>query len=772
MKDKQFTILNIFGLSAGLVCTLLIFLWVSDERSIDKFFANDERLFRLLEHRGNAGQTFFTQESSGRLSETVKETFPEVEYASAVAPAHWFPQNTLSVDEKNIKANGQYGEKDYFNIFSFQLLEGDKNKLLSDKSSIVISDELSHKLFGTTENVIGKQVEFDHNVSFNVSGIFKKVPDNSSQQFDFMLSLDYLRTVKDWITQWNSSGPSNFVLLKAGTDIDAFNRKVRNIITANTGDTTRRVIATKFSDGYLYNHFGNTNQAGERIEYVNLFMALAIFILIIACINFMNLSTAKASRRLKEVGVKKVVGAKRSHLVVQFLMESFLLTVAAMLIAAIVIVVVLPGFNQLTGKNMVLQFSLGMVSTVISIVLITSFLAGSYPALYISGFKPLAVLKGKLRNSTAELLSRKGLVVFQFTLSTILIVSVAIIYQQVQFIRNTKLGYNKDNIIRIRAEGNLQTRQEAFLNEMQKLPGVVNTAYTYHNIVGRTYSDSRLEWAGKDPNRGLSFEIFGVSYNFPETMDIKIKAGRSFSKEFGTDSLSIIINESAAKAMGLSEPVGTVVYFHGRELKIVGVMKDFHFESMHEPIKPSIMHLQNGEGTLVVRINQNNQQQTLAEIETLYKKYNPGFPFTYNYLDEAYQKQYASETLTVTLAGYFAGLAIIISCLGLFGLAAFMAQKRQKEIGIRKVIGASVIGITAMLSKEFLKLVVVAMLIAFPVSWWLMNDWLEGYAYRINLTGTVFFITALVVLVITIITIGYQTVKAAVTNPVKSLRTE
>ena len=771
LRDKQFTLLNVLGLSAGLACSLLIFLWVSDERSYDKFFANDERLYRLLEGRNYDGEISYGSESSGRLSNAVKQSLPEVEYAAAIAPAKWFAQNTLSVGDKNIKANCQYAEKDYFNIFSFELLEGNKSNVLADKSAIVLSDELATKLFGSTENIIGKPVRFDHDTTFYVSGIFKKMPANSSEQFDFVLSFDYFRTIKDWVTHWYGSGPQNFVLLKKGIDISSFNKKVENIITTHTGDTTRKVLAAKFSDGYLYNYYENDTRVGERIEYVNMFTALAAFILVIACINFMNLSTAKAARRLKEVGIKKVAGAKRSQLILQFLAESFLLTVFAMIIAVVLAAILLPEFNKLTGKSIVLHFTWQMAVAIAVITLLTGFLAGSYPALYISGFNPLAILKGKLNTSAAELLSRKGLVVFQFTLSTILIVAVTVIYQQIQFIRNTDPGYNKENIVRFTAEGKIQTGQETFLSEMRQIPGVVNAGYTFHNIVGRKYSDG-LDWPGKDPGNIQYFEVFGVSPNFIETMGMQVKTGRSFSNNFSMDSMSIIINESAVKAMSLKDPIGAIVRFYGYNRQIIGVVRDFHFESMHEAIKPSFMHLQRDEGTIVARIKQENQRQTISAIENLYKRYNPGFPFTFNFLDEAYQKQHETETRTATLSGYFAGLAIIISCLGLFGLTAFMAQKRKKEIGIRKVIGAPVAGIIAMLSKDFLKLVCIALLIAFPISWWMMNSWLQSYTYRISITPTIFLLVGTSVLIITLMVVGFQTIKAAIANPVKSLRTE
>lgn len=773
LKDKQFTFLNVFGLSAGLACALLIFLWVNDEVSYDKFFSNDDRLYKLFEQRSNDnGYVAYSEESSGRLSDAVKMSIPEVEYAAAVAPPGWFPQITLSANDKNIKANGQYAEKDYFNIFSFPLIDGNRNNVLVNNNSIVLSDDLAVKLFGTTNNIIGKAVSFNHDTTFFVSGVFKKMPANSSQQFDFVLSFDYLRKVSTWVTDWYSTGPLNYVLLSPNADVNSFKRNVANIIRKNTDDTGRYVFPMKFSDVYLHNNYNGNVQSGGRIAYVKLFAILAVFILVIACINFTNLSTAKAARRFKEVGIKKVVGAERRQLIFQFLTESFLLTVFAMFFAMVITVLLLPAFNQITGKSISLDFSWKMIAAVICIALITGFAAGSYPALYISKFNPLSILKGRLNTSVAELLSRKGLVVFQFSLSTVLIVAVFIIYQQIQFIQAADPGYNKDNLLRIAAEGNLATRQDAFIAALKKITGVKNASATDHRMVGHNYASSGLHWPGEDPNNGVVFEIFGAGYDFIETMGMHIKEGRSFSEDYGSDSSALIVNEAAAKAMQMKDPIGKTVRFFGKNMQIIGVVKDFHFESMHEAIKPSVLNIVPRGGTIVANIQSNNRQATIKAIQHLYESFNPGFPFTFNFLDEAYQQQYESETRVSALSKYFAGLAISISCLGLFGLAAFTAQKRRKEIGIRKAVGASVGNITTMLSKDFLKLVAISLLIAFPVSWWIMNQWLQSFAYRINITPWVFVIAGFSVIIITLLTISFQSIKAAIADPVKSLRAE
>ncbi|MGC4035886.1 MAG: ABC transporter permease [Chitinophagaceae bacterium] len=773
IKDTQFTLLNVLGLSAGLACALLIFLWITDELSYDKFFANDDRIYKLMEKRSNnSGDIAYSEESSGKLSEAVKSSVPGVEYAAAVAPPGWFPQNTLSVNDKNIKASGQYAGKDYFNIFSFGLIAGEKDNILATNNSIALSDELAVKLFGTTENIIGKPVAMDHDTTFFVSGVFKKMPVNSSQQFDFVLSFDYFKTIKTWVTFWGNKGPLNFIKLRAGTDITTFNKNVANIINKNSDDTRTKVVAMQFSNLYLHNNYNGNVQNGGRIEYVKLFSLLAIFVMVIACINFMNLSTAKAARRFKEVGIKKVVGAERKQLVFQFLTESLLLTSCAMIFAIVIAVLLIPAFNQITGKHISLHFTPQIVIALVSIALLTGLIAGSYPALYISKFNPLSILKGKLNTSTAELLSRKGLVVFQFTLSTVLIVAVLIIYQQIQFIQNADPGYKKDNVLRIAAEGNLVTKQDAFIAELKKIPGVTNASATNHRMVGHNFATGGLNWPGKPDNDETYFEGFETDYDFIETMGMQMKEGRSFSKSFGTDSSAIILNEAAANAIHLKDIVGKTLQLYRKNMQVIGIAKDFHFESMHSEIKPSFLMLVPQRGTIVASINSNNQKTTINAVQRLYESYNPGFPFTFNFLDEAYQQQYESETRVSSLSKYFAALAIIISCLGLFGLAAFTAQKRRKEIGIRKVIGASIGNIITMLSKDFLQLVLLSLLIAFPVSWWLMNNWLQSFAYRIHITPWIFVVAGVSVLVITLFTVSFQSIKAALSNPVKSLRTE
>ncbi len=776
LKDRQFTLLNLLGLATGLTCTILIYLWVHDEYQFDKFHEKEARLYQLMEHRKGKGETVIADESSGLLSETVAAQNPDVEYAAAEAPAAWFQKFTLSVGDKNLKATGQYVGKDYFNIFSFKLLDGNPNQVLADKNNIAISDEMAMKLFGTKENLIGRKILFQQSQVFFVSGVFEKLPVHSSEQFDFLLSFEYYKDIQPWVKTWNNTGPHNFIVLKKGADVDAFNKRIATLITKSSGDTTRSPFALRFSENYLQNSFDHGNRIGGRIVNVKLFSVIALFILTIACINFMNLSTAKASRRLKEVGIKKVVGAGKRELVFQFLGESILLTFVAVLIAIGMVLLLLPSFNRMTGKEISLHFDFSLLAAMLGITLFTGFISGSYPALYLAGFNPIMILKGKMRTSVGEIWARRGLVIFQFAISVFMIVGVLVVYRQIQFIQHKDLGYSKDHVIRMECEGKLIANEDNFIARLKKIPGVVNASYTFNIMIGRNYGDNGMAWEGKSPDEYIYFEGFGGSYDFVETMGMTMAEGRSFSRKFGNESGNIIVNEAAVKVMGLKNPIGKMVTLFGNPKQIIGVVKDFHFESLRETVKPLHMGLLQQDSSqwnkMMIRIQAGRETETIERIRDFYESYNPGFPFDFHFMDELHEKQYAAELRVGLLSKYFAGLAILISCLGLFGLTAFTAQKRQKEIGIRKVIGASVPNLVYMLSRDLLKQVFIALLIAVPISWWIMNQWLNGFAYRVPIGIGIFLIAGFSIIAITVLTVSYQSVKAAFRNPVTTLRSE
>ena len=685
IKDRQFALLNIIGLSAGLACTLLIYLWVSDEWSFDKFHEKESQLYQLMENRKFPDHVEISDESNGILGETLAKQTPEIEYYAAVAPAAWFQKFTLSVGDKSLKAVGQYVGKDYLNIFSFPLAQGNKNEVLQDKNAIVISENLAIKFFNSTDNVIGKTIRFKNEKDFTVSGIFKKIPAHSSEQFDFLLSFDFYKDNEKWVNNWQfpGTGPHNFVILRKGTDINAFNKKISSVIAQNGGENFRTVFALPFSENYLHNSFVHGVRVGGKILYVKIFSLIAVFILAIACINFMNLSTAKATRRLKEVGIKKVVGASRRELVIQFLGESIILSFIAVAIALAIVALLLPQFNQLTGKEMILSFNSRLLLSILAIALVTGFIAGSYPALYLSGFKPITILKGRFPTSLRELVARKGLVVFQFALSVSLIIAVFVIYQQMKYIQDKNPGFNKENIIRFDSEGKILNNQEKFIALLKTIPGVLNASGTSHNIIGRVYGIYEVKWPGKSVDDKSYFEVMSSGYDFIDLMGMKMASGRNFSRNFGAEDSKIILNQAAVAAIGLKDPVGKTIKVYNRDREIIGVVKDFNFESLHETVKPLIIPLVSQDGSnwykILVKLKAGEQKETIDRIRELYNSYNPGVPFEYNYLDQSYQQQYQAEYRVGVLSRYFAALAIIISCLGLFGLVAFTAQMRRRK---------------------------------------------------------------------------------------------
>ena len=770
-RFKTSFFINLIGLSTGLACALLIYLWVNDELSIDKFHEKDSQLFQVIEHIQNIESIGTTNYTAGLLAETLAEEMPEVEYA--VASRLREENKTLSVGDTHIKAIVQYASQDFFNMFSYGLVQGDKDQVLRDKSAIVISEELAMNLFNTTENIIGKVVEFEHDKQYQVSGMFKGTPPNSSVQFDFVLSFEEYKDVNPNVLDWSYNSTFTYVTLKEDTNIDQFNDKITDFIKSKKSGV-RTLSARPYSEAYLYGNYENGVQAGGRIEYVRLFSIIAIFILLIACINFMNLSTAKASRRLKEVGIKKAIGADRKALIFQYLGESMLMTFLSLCMAILLVVLFLPQFNQITGKQLTLSFDINLILSVLGITLFTGLIAGSYPAFYLSGFNPVMVLKGKLNTSVGEVWARKGLVVFQFMLSIILIVGVLVVYKQIEYVQTKNLGYEKDHVLYFEIEGRVAENPETFLSEVRNIPGIVNASSIGNNVIGRGLnSRNDLQWEGKNPDDNIVFEMRAVNYGMIDMLDIEMAAGRRFSRDFSSEESKIIFNETAIEIMGFTEPIGKVITIQGFALEIVGVVKDFHFASFHEEVKPLFFVLHpSWTQKIMAKIEAERERKTIEQLQEFYQAYNPGFPFDYQFLDEDYQAQYAAEQRVSTLSKYFAGFAILISCMGLFGLAAFTAERRLKEIGIRKILGSSNFGIVRLLSADFTKMVIMAIVIALPISYFIAKNWLEGFAYRIELEWWYFIGAGLIALLIAWFTVGLQTVKAARINPAQCLKEE
>jgi ABC-type antimicrobial peptide transport system permease subunit len=787
VKDRQFSLLNLAGLSIGLTCALLIFLWINTERSYDKFHKNNARLYQVMQNEPSGDgsvQTF--PNTPDLLAATMKQELPEIQEAVIAVPpdADENSRGVVAVNDARIKAHEMYVTPNFFDVFSYKLLEGNPHQALSDKSYVLLSESLAMKLFHTTHNIIGRTVTWDRglgtqgsasmNGSYTVSGVFADPPENSSQQFDLLFThaLYFAHITHD--ISWFSSSPPTYVLLKKGTNVAQLNKKLESFIRKRFRPGTDQYkwagtfFLQPYQDTHLYNHYENGKVSGGRIAYVQLFSIIAIGILIIACINFMNLSTARAAKRIKVVGIKKVMGATRAALILQYLGESMLMTIASLMLAALLASMLLPSFGNIAGEHITLHLTTGAWTTIALITLLTGLLAGSYPALYLSGFRPAKVLKGGAERTGGEAFIRKCLVVSQFSLSAILIVTVLVVYGQMQLVQNKNLGYNKDNVLRMTNEGGIAHSQEAFLADVRTLPGVAYASDMEGDILSDHSSGGGVDWPGK--TKGMEFDILYLDYDLMETMGLQMKEGRTFDRNHPTDKNGLIFNETAIAAMHLKNPIGQPISLYGTKGQIIGVVKDFNYESLYKRIGPLAIGFRDKNSNIFIRIRAGREKETLAHLASVYKKYNPGLPFEFSFLDKDYQALYAAETRVSDLSKYFAGIAIIISCLGLFGLSAFNAQRRQKEISIRKVVGASVKDVVVLLSKDSLVLILLAVLIAFPLSWWAMHRWLEGFAYRISLSPGLFVTAGTALIVITLLTISFQSIRAAVASPANALK--
>ena len=773
-RFKSSFFINLTGLSVGLACALLIFLWVNSEMHVDKFFKKDSQLFQVMEHQKHTGSIRVTDSTPGLLSKALAEEMPEVEYATTATPTYWFGGITLSVGDKNIEANGKYAGKDFFKIFSYHLIQGNKNQVLSDTKSIVISKKLALKLFDSTKNIVGKTIEWQHSIQYRVSGIFE-VPANSSDQFDFVLPFKILSARYPGVMKWENSGPDTYVLLKKGTNVDQFNKKIAHLISTKIQNAQNRTLfIRRYSSAYLHGNYENGVQSGGRIEYVRLFSIIVIFIVFIACINFMNLSTAKASGRMKEIGVKKLLGARRESLALQYIGESVLMAFLAMIVAIILVALFLPQFNDITGKHISLALSGDLLISLVGATIVTGLIAGSYPAFYLSRFMPVGVIKGKFAGLSGEVWVRKSLVIFQFAISVILIISVLAVSKQIEFVQTRNPGFTKQHIISFDAEGKVAEKKETFLSEIRNIRGVVAASSIGEpGIIGDGNTVNDLDWKGKAPDSKIPFARRPVDFGLLKMLDIKMESGRDFSRQFGSDSSKIIFNEAAIKVMGLKDPIGKTIQLEGHNRQIIGVVRNFHFESLYNKVDPLFFILKPDETQkIMVKLEPGTEQETINRLHNFYQKFNPGFTFDYSFLDQQYQAQYNAVQRVSVLSRYFAMIAILISCLGLFGLVAFTAERRQKEIGIRKVLGSSVIGIVSLLSKDFLKLVGIGFLIAVPIAWYAMHSWLQSFAYHIDMGAGTFVLAGVVAMAIALATVSWQSIRAAIANPASSLRTE
>ncbi len=777
-KYKGSFLINVLGLSTGLASTLLIYLWVYDELKVDKFHKNDGQLYQVMLNYHFPDGLITDTASPATLETALVEEMPEVEYATAINSRDISCEGFLSHEDNHIKGSGLYAGRDFFHIFSYNLTQGDSKQVLADNNAIVISERLAIKLFGTTENVIGKTIEGSPELfgeTFQVSGVFAPPPSSSTLQFDFIINFELLAANTKWVTEWTGDGAKVYIILKKGTNIDHFNKKIVDYLILKSPDRLKSTLfVRKYSSGYLYGQYENGVQAGGRIVYVRVFSIIALLILVIACINFMNLSTARASRKMKEIGIKKAIGANKKMLVVQFLGESMLISLLSFVVASVLVVLLLPQFNEITGKHLDLNIGTNVVLSSVGIIIFTGLVSGSYPAFYLSGFNPISVLKGRRSASSGEQWVRKGLVIVQFTISVIFIVVVLIMNKQIEFTQTKNLGYSKNNILHFQMKEGYGYSFETFMSELRSLPGVVNATNIYGgNIVENVGGGTGFSWEGMAPgSENIEYLRLEAGYDLIETLGFELIQGRSFSREYSTEREKLIVNKAAAEMIGTKDIVNKTIRDIRRDKQIIGVVNNFNVESLHKEIRPCFIRFEPNGDNVMVKLKTGEETATIGKLEKLYEKFHLGYPLEFTFLDDDYQTLYVSEYRAVALSKYLTGLAILISCLGLFGLAAFAAERRRKEISIRKVLGQSVSQITIMLSGEFAKLVLISTLIALPIAYALVNDWLSGFAYRILLQVWYFLGAGLIALSVAMLTVGSHAIRAANKNPVEALREE
>ncbi len=772
-KHKVFSAINILGLAMGVTCSLLIALWVIDEYQTDSFHEDIDRIYTVYERQYYDGKIEAGYYTPGVLAEEMKKVLPGVEYATGMS---WNDYHTFAAGDKSMKFEGTYTGNDFFNIFSFPIIHGSKDDALSAPESVAISRNMANSFYGSPEAAINQTLKFENEKDLTITAIYD-IPERASRKFQFLLNWDHFLEGHVWAQDWTNNGPQTYFKLKKGIDTESFEANLTNFLdnyNKEQGDDFHIELGMqRFDRMYLESRFHNGEIVGGRIEYVRIFSIVAIFILFIACINFMNLATAQSGKRAREIGVRKVIGAYRAGLIRQFISESILITLFSVVLAVVLVIVLLPVFNTMAGKSIQLPFDhiyfwLGLIL----LVLTTGLIAGSYPSFLLSSFRPVITLKGGKSSGSGNSWMRKGLVVFQFTLSILFVAGTIVVSRQVNFIQNVNLGYEKENLLYIPLDGKLFSNFETFKAEAGKIPGIESISRISQRPVEMENGTGGVDWDGKDPESMSMFTYMAVGYDFVKNMKVEILEGRDFSKEFATDSTNYIVNESALAKIGYKDPIGKRLSFWGNEGIIVGVVKDFHFNTLHVPIEPMIIRLGKTDdfSYAVVRTGIGQTQQAIQGLESFCERFNPEFPFAHQFADKEYTEVYQSENTVRQLSGYFAFLAIFISCLGLLGLAMYTAEQRTQELGIRKVLGANIQSLFALLSKEYVQLMLIAFVISVPLSLWALDSWLQNYAYKIEISWWMFAVAGMSVMLIAILTVSFQVLKAAFANPVKAIQ--
>jgi putative ABC transport system permease protein len=778
-KNKTYSFLNIFGLAIGIVCAGVIFLWVEDEVNYDNVNVKKPQLYKVMQnwHYDSHIPTFGS--TPGLLAAAIKADIPGIKSTCRVTS--FSPSLLFNIGDKAMYSYGLYADASLFTMFTIPFVQGDAKTAFTQLYSVVITEKTAKKFFGDETNIVGKTLKVDNKQVYTVSGVVKDFPENTTVKFEWVAPFGIYELQNKSLTDWGSNNPFTYVELENNASLAAVNKQLYDYVKTKQPTTITNAFLFAMKDWRLHGDFNNGVQSGGRIQYVNMFSIIAWIILFIACINFMNLSTARSEKRAREVGVRKVMGAGKAGLITQFIGEALFMSVLAAVTAVLISIVVLPYCNILMDKH--LYIGLGNPVHIAALLLITivcGMVAGSYPSLYLSSFNPVFVLKGLNIKAGGAAFIRKGLVVLQFTVSIVLIISTIIIYQQINHVKSRNLGYDKENLIVMNLQGDMQKNFPSLKQDLFNTGVIENVALADQITMYGGNNTGNIGWEGKDPNKQTLFSIRVVDPAFMATSGMHLIDGRDFQANAVADSFNVIITESTAKLMTTGSAVGKAIRFPNfpgsskGNLRVVGVIKDYVYGDMYGTSDPVIFVCMPDRATVTyVRTKAGKDiEQTLAKIEAVMHKDNPNYPFEYRFVDDMFNQQFSDEMLISKLTRIFASLAIIISCLGLFGLAAYTAERRTKEIGIRKVLGASIAGIAGLLSKDFLQLVCLSTLIAFPLAWWAMSVWLQGYAYRVAIQWWVFLAAGISAVLISLLTVSYQSIRAAVMDPVKSLKTE
>ena len=776
LRNKAYASLNIAGLAIGMASSILILLWSQNELSYDRFHSKAGQIYRLVCSAGD----FKAAVSPAGIPGHLQREFPQVKSALRISK----PGKVLfEVGERKFEEERVFfADSNFLDMFDFHLIEGNRKTALAGPESILITESMGRKYFPDEVSPIGQLIKKDNSDNFIVRGVLKDPPPNSHLQFDFVLPMSFLaRTHEDLINDvWDSFNFYSYLELDASpgneaSDETATEAQINKIYSDRFPQVQIDFNLQPLVDIHLYSNLQIDLSGHGNALYVKIFSAIAFFILIVACINFMNLATARSSRRAKEIGLKKVVGAERSQLIWQFLSESLVISMISIVLAIVIVYLGLPYFNQLAGKQLSLEIlDLNVLLSLAVIGGITGLVSGSYPALFLSGFNPLSVLNGKSGTGRNNSTLRNALVIAQFVISMVMLVGTVVIYDQLSFIRNKNLGFDKSNLLYVSMSGEMWGKQQALRSVLSQDPLTGNYSIISDIPTNITQGDIEIDWEGKDPDSQVVIPSMRVDDSFVEVFDMEILRGRNFSENLSSDSARFVINEKMVSIMGLTldNAVGRLIDFKGTKGQVIGIVKDFNYKPLQYEIEPLILHRHDYGAVLVVKVQPDGFEQTINALSGIYTEMNPAHPFTYGFIDQELERNYRGEQKMGTIFNLFAFLAIFISSIGLYGLSAFVAERHQKEIGIRKVLGANILGLVRLLSGQFVRLALVALVIAVPISWYLMSSWLTDFVYRTNVSWWIYLASGMMVLLVTLITISHQVISTALMNPVKSLRTE